>query len=207
MTRMNTGHTDDTDQTGEEAAGLARLVEQARSGDRMAFHQLVERFQALIFRTLYYRTHSREEAEDLAQDVFLRAFKNLHRLKSPLLFRSWLYRIAINRVRDYYRRKKLKTMLGFASIDEGAFEEMPAPAPFEAKTIQREAFWARIREMMAAMSRLEKEVFYLRFFDELSIKEIATVLKKNESTVKTHLYRALAKVRSAARLDDLTEES
>lgn len=200
------------DQNVAESEQLERLVRKAQAGDRAAFQQLVEKFQVKLFRTLYYRTHSHSDAEDMMQDVFLNAFKNLKGLKSPQLFRPWLYRIAINRVRDFYRRKKVVAMLGFISSDEEGFQQPAAPLSSEVVALRRSAFWAQIRAMMEKMSRLEKEVFYLRFFDELSIREITTVLKKNESTVKTHLYRALAKVKAAARLedlriDDLSEES
>lgn len=205
MECTNKRHSDETDFSADGEERLALLVRKAQSGDHAAFHQLVEKFQAKIFRSLYYRTHSSAEAEDLTQDVFLSAFKNLSRLKSPPLFRPWLYRIAVNRVRDYYRRKKLKTMLGFTSIDEADFQEPAAPETGEAKAFRRETFWARVREIMDSMSRFEKEVFYLRFFDELTIREIASVLNKNQSTVKTLLYRALAKVKSAPLVDDLLE--
>lgn len=64
--------------------------------------------------------------------------------------------------------------------------------------MQRKEFWQQIRQITEVLSKTEREVFMLRFFDELSIKEIGTTLKKNESTVKTHLYRALDKVKEAA---------
>lgn len=202
---MDKGQPAGADRTSDEAPHIVGLVERAQAGDRGAFHQLVDRFQPEIFRTLYYRIHSRMESEDLTQDVFLSAYKNLPRLKSPRLFRSWLYRIAVNRARDYYRRKRLRMLLGFGSIDAEEFRESEAvEAPAQAaRTLDREAFWKHVRDMMGAMSGQEKEVFYLRFFDELSIKEITSVLGKSESTVKTHLYRALSKVKSAvARMDD-----
>jgi RNA polymerase sigma factor (sigma-70 family) len=70
--------------------------------------------------------------------------------------------------------------------------------PQGAKEVQRKEFWQQIRQITEVLSKTEREVFMLRFFDQLSIKEIGTTLKKNESTVKTHLYRALDKVKEAA---------
>jgi len=65
----------------------------------------------------------------------------------------------------------------------------------------RKDFWKRVQQMMETLSKMEREVFLLRFFDQLSIKEMATAMKKNENTIKTHLYRALNKVKAAAEAD------
>lgn len=180
-------------------------VEKAQDGDRIAFHQLVDKFQPEIFRMIYYRTHSQMDAEDLTQDVFLKAYKNLGGLKSPAVFRSWLYRIAVNRVKDYYRKKQFKSLFGMVSMDEDDFQEsqemaMPAQAP---EHLERKQFWRQVKQMLSELSRMEREVFLLRFFDQLSIKEVSAALKKNESTVKTHLYRALRKIKAAAVAADL----
>ena len=187
---------------------IVQWVQQAQSGDRQAFHQLADLFQAEIFRMIYYRTRSQMDAEDLCQDVFLRAFKHIGRLASPGLFRSWLYSIAVNRVRDHHRRQRIKSMFGMVSMDEEGFQEsedMAAP-PEAAQKLARDKFWDRVRDIMARLPRMEREVFYLRFFDQLSIKEITEAMHKNESTVKTHLYRALGKVKAAAEAAGLGEE-
>lgn len=187
---------------------ITHWVEQARNGDRQAFHQLVDRFQPGIYRMIYYRTGSQMEAEDLTQDVFLKAYKHLRRLKSPAVFRSWLYRIAVNRVRDYYRRKQFMSMFQFTSVDDENVHEtaemsVSSQAPRE---LARKEFWHHIHQAMEILSRMEKEVFMLRFLDQLSIKEITNALGKNESTVKTHLYRALKKLKSHfSGMEDLLE--
>ena len=192
----------------EAAAQVVEWVVQAQAGDQTAFHRLVDRFQPEIFRMIYYRTRSRADAEDLVQDVFLKAFRSLKRLESPPVFRSWLYRIAVNRVHDHFRRMRLKALVGFSSMDEDDFvetEEM-AVAPQASREVARKEFWNRIKGAMKALSKMEREVFMLRFFDQLSIKEMTAALKKNESTVKTHLYRAMNKVKDdLADLDGLLE--
>ena len=197
---MVANSSDSSERSAKAAVPDIALVEQARAGDQVAFHRLVDHYQPEIFRMICYRTRSRMDAEDITQDVFLKAYKNLGRLKSAAVFRSWLYRIAVNRVRDYYRRKKFKSMFGFVSVDEEYFhepEEM-AVAPEAGQALERHDFWRQVKEMTASLSRMEQEVFMLRFFDQLSIKEMSAALKKNESTVKTHLYRALRKVKAAA---------
>jgi RNA polymerase sigma-70 factor (ECF subfamily) len=189
-------------QTQAAATQTDEWVVQARAGDQTAFHRLVDRFQPEIFRMIYYRTRSQADAEDLTQDVFLKAFRSLKRLENTAVFRSWLYRIAVNRVNDHFRKKRLKALIGFSSMDEDDFvetEEM-AVAPQATREMARKEFWTRVKGAMKALSKMEREVFMLRFFDQLPIKEITAALKKNESTVKTHLYRAMNKVK-----DDLAD--
>ncbi|MGD8836287.1 MAG: RNA polymerase sigma factor [Desulfobacteraceae bacterium] len=184
------------------------LVEKAQAGDQTAFNGLVDHFQPEIYRMIYYRSRSKMDAEDLTQDVMLKAYKNIGRLKSPEVFRSWLYRIAVNRVRDYYRKKQFRSIFGMVSMDEDSFHESAemAVAPEAEGGISRKEFWRQIEQMLASFSRMEKEVFLLRFFDQLTIREISATLKKNESTIKTHLYRALRKAKAmAGNLDGLME--
>ena len=207
---MNQRHPTEEDKAGDPAStdqvsdaavdDIGQLVQQAQAGDHLSFHRLADRFQEDIFRLVYYRIRSQMDAEDLTQDIFLKAFRNLKQLKTPEVFRSWLYRIAVNRIRDFYRRKSIKSMFGILQIDDPEFqepEEMVQPTGTE-EQINRRAFWDQINAIMATLPKMEKEVFLLRFFDDLSIREIGSVLKKNESTIKTHLYRALKKVRTAA---------
>lgn len=184
------------------------LVEKAQAGDQTAFHRLVDHYQPEIYRMIYYRSRSQMDAEDLTQDVMLKAYKNIAHLKSPEVFRSWLYRIAVNRVRDYYRKIQFKSLFGFVSVDDESFHEsaeMAVAAEAEGE-IFRKDFWRQIEQMLTSLSQMEKEVFLLRFFDQLTIKEISAALKKNQSTIKTHLYRALRKVKATAGdLDGLME--
>jgi len=184
-------------ETGE--SWIVQLVEEAQTGDQLAFHRLVDKFQPEIYRMLYYRTRSQMDAEDLTQDVFLKAYKHLVRLQSPMVFRSWLYRIAVNRVNDYFRKKRFRALFGNVSVDDETFQEteqmsVPPQAP---EYLERREFWQQVEKMMDILSRMEREVFLLRFLDQLSLKEITETLGKNESTIKTHLYRALNKIKIA----------
>jgi RNA polymerase sigma-70 factor (ECF subfamily) len=111
-------------------------------------------------------------------------------------------------VRDYYRRRKVRAIFG-------SLEEMPAyDLPETARTpaggysqVVRKRFWKDFYQMLDCLAKMEREVFLLRFFDELSINEISRTLGKGESTIKTHLYRALRKVRDRAEKVDLEIEA
>ena len=190
------------------AAFVTSLVKEARDGSRAAFENLVDLFQGDIFRMVYYRTLSRMDAEDLTQDIFIQAFKNLSRLKTPDRFRSWLYSIALNRVRDFHRKRRFMSLFGASTVcDE--FDQSDAKVhenPGVLDSIMRRDFWKQIKLFLKKLPRMEREVFILRFMDHLGIKEISRVLKKHESTVKTHLYRALEKFRNESSMLQLLEE-
>ncbi len=185
----------------------AELILAAQSGSRQAFHRLVDRHQEALFRLVVVRTRSRMDAEDIVQDVFLKAYTKLGRLKKGAAFRSWLYQIALNKVRDHYRRKKVRAIFG--SLDEMTEHDLPETAQTPAggyTQVARKAFWTDFYQMLECLAKMEREVFLLRFFDEMSINEISRILGKGESTIKTHLYRALRKVRDRAEAFDLEME-
>ncbi|MDX1707648.1 MAG: RNA polymerase sigma factor, partial [Desulfobacterales bacterium] len=144
----------------------------------------------------------------LTQDVFIRAFRSISRLREPDRFRSWLYKIAVNRVNDYLRKKRVRSI--FKSADEGleiqpqADEQRERPEALEQVLI--EDFWRQVERIARKLSKMEREVFMLRFMDDLNIAEIARILKKSESTIKTHLYRALAKFKKEKDLRQFLQE-
>ncbi|OEU78681.1 MAG: hypothetical protein BA872_06345 [Desulfobacterales bacterium C00003060] len=186
---------------------ITSLVERARDGDRTAFEQLVSLFQDSIFRMVYYRTRSRMDAEDLTQEVFIKAFENLSNLRDLERFRTWLFRMAVNRVRDFHRKKRVLAFLGTTKDDNepDAVDMKIQDDPGALDHIMRHEFWKQIKLLSNRLSRWEREVFFLRFMDHLNIREIAQVLGKSESTVKTHLYRGLKKFREETTLLQLLE--
>jgi RNA polymerase sigma-70 factor (ECF subfamily) len=187
---------------------VTSLVKEARAGSRTAFERLVDLFQEDIFRMVFYRTRSAMDAEDLAQDIFMQAFKNLSRLKAADRFRSWLFSIALNRVRDFNRKKRFRALFG--AFDDS--QEVAQPYgetkddPEALDNLMIQDFWKQIGLLLDRLSRMEREVFLLRFMDHLSIKEISGVLEKSESTVKTHLYRALQKFKRESSILELLKE-
>jgi RNA polymerase sigma-70 factor (ECF subfamily) len=187
---------------------LAELAKQARDGNRLAFGQLIDRFQGDIHRMIYYRIRVRMDAEDLTQDVFVRAYRSISRLREPERFRSWLFTIAVNRVNDYLRKKRVRSI--FKSSDE-SIEIQPVTTdiqeqPEALEQVLKKDFWRHIERITKKLSKMEREVFMLRFMDNLNINEIAQIVKKSESTVKTHLYRALAKFKKEKGLRQFLQE-
>lgn len=179
---------------GNDEGETISLVRGALGGDRTSFERLIAIHREGIFRMVYARMQSRVDAEDVVQEVFLSAYRSLTSLREPELFKAWLYRIALNRVRDFMRKRRLMTLFGFTS--EEVPEEYPDTGPDGFDYLASKRFWARVNDFLATLPALQREVFRLRFMDHLGIQEIAVALGKNESTVKTHLYRALDKFRT-----------
>jgi len=187
---------------------LIALVEKARDGNRAAFNQLIDWFQDAIFRMVYYRTRSHVDAEDLTQDIFIKAYQHISRIRETDRFRSWLFSIALNRVRDFHRKKRFRGL--FKASDDNIDSEFPdvqsQDQPEALDKVLKAEFWQQIGLILDKLSGMEREVFILRFIDQLNIREISLILKKSESTVKTHLYRALAKFKKESSLRRFLQE-
>ncbi len=154
---------------------------------------------------VFCRTGSRMDAEDLPQEIFVEMSKNLGRLNDPYCFKAWLYRIALNRVRDFHRKKRLLSIFTTTASVE---DTKPSVKPYNALDhIMEKEFWDQFHRLTRQLPRKEREVFILRYVDQLGIREIAETLKNNESTVKTHLYRALKKFKQTSGLRSLLKGS
>jgi len=175
---------------------IAGLAENARDGNRGSFQELMIMFQEDIYRLAYYRTFSQMDAEDITQEVFVQAYRKIKTLHDPQRFRAWLYTIAVNRCNDFLRKKKYLFLLQSRSAREQEVEEAGEKVNNNyTDTIAKKKFWEQVRLLLDKLSAMERQVFTLRFMDHRNINEIAAILGKNESTIKTHLYRALNKVR------------
>lgn len=175
----------------------AALVKKAQAGDNAAFDKLVDVYWSAIYRMVYYRVQTSMDAEDLAQEVFFKAYRGLDGLQEPGRFKPWLYSIAGNLVTDYYRKKGVRSIVGNLGDEE------PAPANPGHQTgkgeqmVFKKQFWDAVNRFLSGLPHGEQEVFRLRFLDQLNIREVAEVSGRSESAVKTQLYRALGKLRGS----------
>lgn len=182
---------------------ITQLVEQIRTGKKASMEQLVDHFYGDIFRMVYYRVPSRMDAEDLTQDIFMQVIKSLPNLKDSRLLKHWLFRIALNRVRDFQRKKSILSFFS-STVETDVNVQVKTDSHSDPlKNIMHKEFQFQLRKFSESLSRWEREVFTLRFLDQLELKEIIKILKKNENTVKTHLYRALKKFRRNSELHSL----
>ncbi len=204
---MNTTEDIESRVSSTQAVQVSALVERARGGDRNAFEELIVLHQDEIFRLVFFRTRSRFDSEDLVQDIFMAALKYLPQLKDSDRFRPWLYRIALNRVHDFHRKNKFLAFLGMTEHREQTDvpDVEPHRNPGALDIVIRKEFWSHVRQLSKRFSRLEREVFFLRFVDDMSLREIAQTLKRSESAVKTHLYRAIGKFKQDSALSDFLQ--
>ncbi|MDI6795322.1 MAG: RNA polymerase sigma factor [Desulfatibacillaceae bacterium] len=187
-----------------DAGPDAELVEKARRGDRSAFERLVQIYSERIFAMIYARVRNVQDAQDLTQEVFIRAYKNMAKLQEAEKFVPWLFSIARNRVTDFKRKKRFLFFLGSPDdvLPEVGRSDEEAGGQTALDGLLSREFWSHVDAFSAKLSTGEKEVFFLRFLDQLKIPEIAQVLNKSQSTVKTLLYRAVAKFESDRRLSE-----
>lgn len=166
------------------------LVERARRGDEAAWEALVTRYQQPVFRLAYLLTHDADEAEDIAQETFIRAFRALHTFDAARPLRPWLLQIAANLARNR-RRSLARYVQAVTRFVRGEAETTTslgerAGEQWEAQTL---------REAITALPRADQEIMYARYFLDLSEAETAATFGIAAGTVKSRLHRALARLR------------
>lgn len=169
------------------------LIHRAQSGDSAAFRALVERSKVHVYRLAYDMTGNRHDAEDLSQDVFVKAYRSLHTFRGDAKWSTWLYRITMNACHDHREAATRKTMNTRESFDE---LELPAdttarPVPPDRAAAAR-ILGSHIEKALGRLSERERAVFTLRHYHDLPLKEIARTLEITEGSVKSYLFRALA---------------
>jgi RNA polymerase sigma factor (sigma-70 family) len=168
------------------------LIQRARQGDVRAYELLVERYQGIAHRTAYAITGSSADAEDAAQDAFVKAFYSLDRFRSESPFRPWLLTIVANEARNRRRSAARRTRLALRAGQAGASGDA-APSP-EVVAIERREQEA-VLDAVEGLRDKDREVVVLRYFLDMSESEMATVLGCAPGTVKSRLSRALVRLR------------
>ena len=175
------------------------LAALARSGRQDAYREFLARYKAPVFRLIRGNVGDPDEALDLTQEAFVAGFAALDRYDGERPFRIWIARIAVNKCRDWARRRAVRSFFSRAlPLDSAHHVASDVPAP-DVETADR-AEQARVRSAMAQLPQHLREILVLRGVEELSQAETAALLQVSEKTVETRLYRARAKLR--ALLDD-----
>lgn len=165
--------------------GEARELARARAGDVAAFGALVRRHQERVFRFLHRMLDAREEAMELSQDVFVKAWQALPGWRPEAAFSTWLLQIARNAALDQLRRRQV---VRFAPLEEGLEVADEAPGP-EARYASRQR-QAQLERALRRLAAEHREILLLREVEDLSYAELAAVLGIAEGTVKSRLARA-----------------
>jgi RNA polymerase sigma-70 factor (ECF subfamily) len=176
----------------------ASFVARARAGDADAFRVLVERHSRALFRVAFRMTGNQQDAEDVVQESFLRAFKQLAKFDERASFGTWLYRIAANCSLDMMRARKRRSEHVTSGTDDGA-EEVVLSLPSLDPTPERMALSGEVRqrvlEAMDDLSATERTAFVLRHFEGMCIEEVSRVLECQPGAAKHSVFRAVQKLR------------
>lgn len=180
------------------------LVARAAAGDASAFQTLVERHRAMVYRIAYQFAGNHHDAEDIAQDVFLKVYRSLDRFRHDAQLTSWLYRIVMNACIDQRRRC---APAGWAPFTEGAESRM-LNTPEEAPGPDALAYGGELGEVVrAAVAQLppgQRLVFTMRHHEGLKLAEIAEALGLAEGTVKRQLHAAVHRLRGVLASGNVT---
>jgi RNA polymerase sigma-70 factor (ECF subfamily) len=181
----------------ESAPSDQDLIARTLGGDGAAFGVLVERFQRNIYRVAYAITRDDTEADTITQDTFIQAYTHLGKFQGRAELETWLTRIAINRSRDWLRRRKFVSLF---SHDNDNDDRIYAIEPVDEQPDAERQFMshqlrAAILRAERTLSSQQKIIFRLRHYENRSLEEIAELLGLRSGTVRAHLFRAIHKVR------------
>ncbi|OQC26878.1 MAG: ECF RNA polymerase sigma-E factor [Verrucomicrobia bacterium ADurb.Bin063] len=170
------------------------LVTRARRGDLKAYDELVRRHQERIYATIYHMTANHEDANDLAQETFIKAFQVLGSFRGGSSFYTWIYRIAVNKTLNFLKQRKHQSQMSLDDLDFNAENDPDLVALISEKTPRREAGLAELQEKLnAALQKLSEPhrlVVTLHDVQGLSHEEIAKIMDCHVGTVRSRLFYA-----------------
>jgi len=186
----------------EPAAPTAEmdLVRRAQRGDLLAYDELVKLYQERIYATIYHMTSNHEDANDLAQDSFIKAFQALKSFKGGSSFYTWLYRIAVNKTINFLKQRKNRVHMSLNDLDFNTENNPDLVALISDKTPRRAAGLKELQEKLnAAMLKLSEShrlVVALHDVQGMSHEEVAQVMGCNIGTVRSRLFYARQQLQS-----------
>ena len=179
---------------------VQRIVDQAKSGNKRAFNQLVEMYRNKVLYVAYDLLGDWDEAKDIGQETFIRAFEKLNDFQGKAHFSSWIYRIAVNLCMDVHRKRK---RIPQDSLDAGlqnGFEPKSQSEETESnpgRSLEQLQLRNQIDDALQYLSLNQRTAIVLRYFHERSTKEIAEIMDCSENTVRIHFFRAMEKLKES----------
>jgi RNA polymerase sigma-70 factor (ECF subfamily) len=181
------------------------LVKRCQNGDAEAFDELVTRYRTRVFGMIYNMVHSEQDAWDLAQDSFVKAWKSIKRFRGQSSFYTWIYRIVMNVTIDWLRKKQVKA--GGAEFDDSiqlkevdpASKTMPKADPIPSEQIEQKEIRAEIDKAIGQLSPEHRAVILMKEIDGMQYHEIAETLGCSIGTVMSRLFYARKKLQNLLR--------
>ncbi len=183
--------------TSDEAA----LVRRMQGGDEMAFREIMDRYQAKVFSIIYGILRNRNDAEDIAQQVFAKIYFSIRGFDFRSSLLTWIYKITVNECYDYLRKKKVRKLVyesDFSEEESQRLERSDRSAdgqPLMDETLARRDL---VMKLLAKVSEEDRKLLLLKEVEGLSVEELAAVTGMNENTIKVKLFRARQKLVKAA---------
>jgi RNA polymerase sigma factor RpoE len=172
----------------------SELVRRARTGDLAAYDELVRRYHERVYATVYHMTANHEDANDLTQEAFIKAYQALKSFKGGSSFYTWVYRIAVNKTINFLKQRRNRAQISLNDIDFNAEHDPDLVALISDKTPRREVSLSELQEKLnAAMQKLSEPhrlVVTLHDVQGLSHEEIAEIMDCNIGTVRSRLFYA-----------------
>jgi RNA polymerase sigma-70 factor (ECF subfamily) len=187
---------------GRQDGDEAEIIERARKGDAEAFGVLVERYQRRVANVALAVVHNQDDAIELAQETFVRAYENLSKFESRSSFSTWLYRIAANLAIDFWRREGRHVVLRGEDA-ENEMRRLPSDRGDSFKDASRKELSARLTAALEELTPEHRTVILLREVEGLSYDEISEVLQCPRGTVMSRLHYARNRLREL--LKDIPE--
>ncbi len=179
-----------------------QLIEQFQSGNTAVFDTLFTRYQKRTYRLVQRFVPNHEDALDITQDAFIRAYQGLSDFKSQCQFYSWLYRITVNLCIDFLRKKARSEVMVYESDESDELPMANVPdlrSDSPAKAVENKELRAQIQKAIRQLPPKQRQIFILRHWDGLSLKDIAAAIGRSDGTVKAHLFHAHRNLRKYLR--------
>src|SRR6266849_4385135 len=178
------------------------LVRRAQAEDKEAFEELVRRHQHRVFAVAGGILRRREDVEDIAQQVFVKAYFSIKRFDQRAAFSTWLYKITVNECWDLLRKKKVRPLLYESDLSEEQVQQFGAAEKFESgaqDVSDRLEAQQRVEILLQGLDERDRMMLILKEVEGFAIEEIAEILDLNANTVKVRLFRARRRIVSQAR--------
>jgi RNA polymerase sigma-70 factor (ECF subfamily) len=187
----------------QQRASETELIREAQSGSRTAFDALVKQYEQQVLRLALHLTGSEQDAEDIYQEAFLKAFRYIGNFRFECSFYTWIYRIVTNLCLDQLRRRKTRreeqaTLLDQQGDEIDVLSSVSDDRSFSnpAKELDRKVLARRIQDALGKLTPRERMVFELKHYQGLRLRTIGEMLNTTEETAKNTLFRATKKLRS-----------
>jgi len=167
--------------------GEEELLERARNGDDKAFSLLIENYEKYVYNVILRIVEEKEEAKDIAQETFIKAYMNIKTFRKDSSFKTWIYRIAVNTAMDYLRRK-VRSKIDLVTTHEDGLEVKNFQTPEE--VIEQKLTIEMVRKEISKLPLDYKVALILKDIEGMSYEEISNILKINLGSVKSRIWRA-----------------